>query len=188
MDDWLNRHRATIVTSLLAIIAVGVVVLLLRWPKTTPLTPLPPPTATPERTIVVQVSGAVNRPDVYTLRESDRVKEAIAAAGGVTAEANLDAINLAERLQDGQRLHVPKRGETVTPAPTAMSGSPGRININTATLSELDTLKGIGPVTAQKIIDYRTKNGPFKRLEELVEAKLLSKSLFDSLKDQLTVQ
>jgi len=116
------------------------------------------------------------------------VKEAIAAAGGVTAEANLDAINLAERLQDGQRLHVPKRGETVTPAPTAMSGSPGRININTATLSELDTLKGIGPVTAQKIIDYRTKNGPFKRLEELVEAKLLSKSLFDSLKDQLTVQ
>lgn len=145
------------------------------------------PTAAP---INVYVSGAVNQPDVYALPAGSLVKDAIAAAGGATAEADLDQINLALRLSDQQQVHVPRQGEAppVVVGSRSVTGASGVVvNINTATLEELDTLPGIGPAIAQAIIDYRTVNGPFQTIEEIDNVKGIGPALFEKIKDQITV-
>lgn len=139
--------------------------------------------ATPTTEIRVYVSGAVASPGVYTLKAGDRAVDAIEKAGGATPEADLDQINLAARLVDGGRLHIPKVGETGSP-----SGPSQKININTASLALLDTLPGIGEVRARNIIDYRTKNGPFQSIEDLKELKLIPSSTFEQVKDLITVR
>jgi competence protein ComEA len=148
------------------------------------------PVSSTPATIRVYVTGAVQKPGVYTLHAGDRVEDALNAAGGATAEADLTRINLAARVSDGQQLYVVQKGETPPALPTTAgsSGQPGKININTASLAELDTLPGIGQVTAQKIIDYRTKNGPFKSIQELKDQKIVTSSTYDKIKDLITTQ
>jgi competence protein ComEA len=123
----------------------------------------------PVRTLLVHVVGAVHSPGLYELDEGSRIDDAIAAAGGPKPKAALDLVNLASPVADGQQIVVPVRGAegtgTATPAPGAPGG--GRVHLNTATLEELDALPGIGPVTAQKILDYRTEHGAFSSVEEL---------------------
>jgi competence protein ComEA len=147
-----------------------------------------PATPTPA-TINVYVSGAVNKPDVYVLPLNSIVKDAIAAAGGATAEADLERINLASHLSDQMHVHVPKRGEAAPPPPSESTPAvaTGQININTATVEELDKLPGIGPSIAKAIIDYRTKNGPFKKIEDINEVKGIGDALYAKLKDLITV-
>jgi competence protein ComEA len=145
------------------------------------------PTATvPPTTIEVYVTGAIKKPDVYALPIGSIVKDLIAAAGGATAEADLEAINLAQRLTDQAHIHVPRKGEAV---PTPISGSvPGAlININTADATQLDTLPGIGPSTAQGIIEFRTSNGPFKKIEDIKNVPRIGDALFEKIKDMITV-
>lgn len=125
----------------------------------------------PPRQLVVHVVGAVRRPGLYRLRDGSRVDDAIQRAGGPKAKAALELVNLAAPVADGQQVVVPLRGPGGTPA--AVGGSTGaglpaaKVHLNSATLEELDTLPGIGPVTAQKILDYRTQNGGFGSVEEL---------------------
>jgi len=157
------------------------------------LAPTLPPTAAPVR---VYVSGAVATPGVYTLPPRSLVDDALKAAGGATAEADLDRINLALEVRDQQQIHVPRKGESAQPGPSvsgsaaATQGSPvaKRVNINTATLAELDTLPKIGLVTAQRIIDYRTQNGPFKKSEDLKNVSGIGDATFETLKDLITVE
>lgn len=149
-----------------------------------------PPTPTPS-TINVYVSGAVNQPDVYALPLNSIVKDAIAAAGGATDEADLDRINLATKLADQMQVYVPRKGEEA-PAPIPPDGSApapagDKININTASVEELDKLPGIGPSIAGAIIDYRTKNGPFQQIESINDVKGIGDALFEKIKDQITV-
>ena len=149
---------------------------------------LNPATPTPA-TINVYVSGAVNRPEVYTLPLGSLVKDAVAKAGGASAEADLDHINLALRLTDQMQVYVPRQGEAVA-TPKAASGAAtlsAPININTATAEELDRLPGIGPSIAQAIIDYRTQNGPFKTIEGINEVKGIGDALFAKIKGSITV-
>jgi competence protein ComEA len=154
------------------------------------LAPTLPPTAAPVR---VYVSGAVATPGVYTLPPRSLVDDALKAAGGATAEADLDHINLALEVRDQQQIHVPRKGEPAQPGAPA-SGSAAatpaakRVNINTATLAELDTLPKIGLVTAQRIIDYRTKNGPFKEIQDLKNISGIGDATFEALKDLITVE
>ncbi|MBU1747883.1 MAG: helix-hairpin-helix domain-containing protein [Chloroflexi bacterium] len=119
--------------------------------------------------IAVYVSGAVQTPGVYELPDGARVDEAIEAAGGPTAEADLARVNLAHRLRDEEQVYVPRIGEEasppVTPAGTTGSGAGGKININTTTTAEFETLPGIGPALAQRIVEYREKNGPFASID-----------------------
>lgn len=123
--------------------------------------------------LVVDVSGAVRRPGLYRLREGSRVADAVAKAGGATAKADLEAINLAAPLADGQKVLVPRKpapgpawsGGADSAAGAALSSGP--VSLSTATLEQLDALPGIGPVTAQKILDYREQHGGFRSLEEL---------------------
>ncbi|NTU64791.1 MAG: hypothetical protein HGB05_15685, partial [Chloroflexi bacterium] len=147
-----------------------------------------PVTPTPA-TINVYVSGAVNKPDVYILPLNAIVKDAIAAAGGATEDADLDRINLATRLADQMQVYVPRQGEAAPPPPggSAPGAAAQKININTASVEELDKLPGIGPSIANAIIDYRTTNGPFKQIEDINAVKGIGDALFEKIKDQITV-
>ena len=121
--------------------------------------------------LVVHVAGAVRQPGLYTLEEGSRIDDAIARAGGATGKAVLDAVNLAAPVADGQQILVPARGGGGGASPAGSAGSPGaaggRVHLNTATLEQLDALPGIGPVTAQEILDYREEKGAFQSVDEL---------------------
>ena len=148
-----------------------------------------PPTPTPA-TINVYVTGAVKNPDVYALPLNSIVKEAVLAAGGATEDADLDRINLAAKLVDQMQIYVPRKGEGQLPVPpdgSAPNTADDKININTASVEELDKLPGIGPSLAGAIIDYRTKNGPFQQIEEINDVKGIGDALFEKIKDQITV-
>lgn len=121
--------------------------------------------------IVVHVAGAVRQPGLYTLEDGSRIQDAIARAGGATGEALLDAVNLAAPVADGQQVVVPAQGGGGAPGAPGAGAAPGaaggRVHLNTATLEDLDALPGIGPVTAQKILDYRDSKGAFQSVDEL---------------------
>ena len=133
------------------------------------VTPVRVPRPAAAKQLVVDVAGAVRRPGLYRLRTGSRIDDAIAAAGGATRKAQLDAVNLAAPIADGEQVVVPGRGAggtAVTP-PAAGSSPSAPLDLNTATLEQLDGLPGIGPVTAQKILDYRQAHGPFHSVDEL---------------------
>ena len=138
------------------------------------MTPLPAPARAAKpaaaKLLVIDVAGAVRRPGLYRLRPGSRIDDAIAAAGGVTAKAQLDAVNLAAPVADGEQVVVPGRGAVGSPAasaPAAGSSPSAPLDLNTATAEQLDSLPGIGPVTAQKILDFRQQHGAFHSVAEL---------------------
>jgi competence protein ComEA len=136
------------------------------------VTPLPAPTrAKPAaaKLLVVDVAGAVRRAGLYRLRSGSRIDDAIAAAGGPTAKAQLDSVNLAAPVADGEQVIVPGRGAggVVAASPPAGSSPSAPLDLNSATLEQLENLPGIGPVTAQKILDYRQAHGAFHAVAEL---------------------
>lgn len=195
MADWLERYRGYILITLINLIVLGGVVILLRRPTTPgpisfPPSPTPVPTPAPAR-IVVYVCGAVVNPDVYSLLEGSRVKEAVEAAGGFASDADRVRINLARRLSDGEQVYIPRVGEEVLPVTPPVVVAPGqaggKININTATAKELDTLPGIGPAYAERIIKYREEFGPFKKIEDMKKVRGIGDATFEEIKDLITV-
>jgi competence protein ComEA len=194
MEQWLERYRAVLFIILVVLILAAVVLFQLLRPIAQPFvlttaTPLPSPeaTATP-RPLRVYVSGAVTRPDVYTLPPDSIVKDALLAAGGPAENADLDRINLALPVSDGQQVYVPRLGEENPPVqpPSAQRAPDSKVNINTADLATLDTLPGIGPVIAQRIIDYRQANGPFDRIEGVMDVPGIGESTFEKIRDLIT--
>jgi len=144
--------------------------------------------------IVVDVEGAVRAPGVYTLPAGARVIDALRAAGGVAQGADAASINLARPLADGERVYIPRKGEA-PPAGAAPAGggggssggAAGKVNLNTASESELESLPGIGQVLAQRIVDYRTQHGPFHDVRDLLKVEGIGDKKFASLKDYVTV-
>jgi competence protein ComEA len=142
--------------------------------------------------VVVHVAGAVREPGVYRLRSGARVDDAVGRAGGATSRADLSQVNLAAKVEDGRQVLVPRR---VTAAAAAMSGgsaavpaTPGvPLNLNTATLEQLDELDGIGPATAQQILDYREAHGGFGSVEELGQVSGIGEKRLASLREQVRV-
>lgn len=183
----------------------GLLMFISRAPAGEPILLQPAPTKEP---IAVHVIGAVPRPGLYEFAEGARVQDAINASGGLLASANVESINLAALLVDGQQLTIPYRageepsvssstsseddnslvlpGAEQTPEP-AENGNTELININTASLEELDSLPGIGPTIAQRIIDYRDENGPFQTIEDILNVSGIGPSTFDNIKDLITV-
>jgi competence protein ComEA len=153
--------------------------------------PATPPTETAPTAptqLVVDVVGAVRQPGLYKLGQGARIADAVARAGGATRKANLSLINLAAPLADGEQVVVPVRGAAAAAAPSAGAGSAagvpgGPVHLNTATLDQLDSLPGIGPVTAQKILDYRAKHGAFASVDELDAVPGIGPARMDQLKD-----
>jgi competence protein ComEA len=192
MNQWLEEHRTLVLVMIGLLILAAVVALSIRWRPTETIIIEPPlPTATPGP-IRVYVSGAVINADVYELPPDSIVQEAIAAAGGADGEADLETINLAKVLNDGDQVYVPRIGEAPTPAPQAEGGAApvatGPINLNTATQAELETLPGIGPSIAGRIIEYREANGPFATIEDIQNVSGIGPAIFEDIKDLITVE
>jgi competence protein ComEA len=210
----LRGWRGYIALSLVWVVVLAAALLLNRRPAGRSIEILPPPTLPPTATPVptatsaltatpgplhVDVAGAVKLPGVYRLPPGSLVADAIAAAGGPAPDADLDRINKAVLLQDGMQVYVPRAAEPgptpqpyTLPEPTA-AASPGgaadrgpaqKININTASAEELDTLPGIGPAMAQRIIEGR----PYSKVEDLMRVKGIGQATFDKLKEFVTVQ
>lgn len=206
----MEKHREAVavgtVLSLISLGVLGAIVFFIRKPVPAPIVihqiTSPPaqtrvPTATPGP-IQVYVSGAVARPGVYAIPWDSRVEQAVHAAGGAVLDADLVRINLAQRVYDEQQIYVPYKDELATPVlPTAiprllssqMSSAPEqKLNINTASASELETLPGIGPTLAQRILDYRRTNGPFQRPEDITKVKGIGEGIFTQIKGLITVE
>jgi competence protein ComEA len=195
--EWVGCHRALISAAILGAVAISLLVFLVRRPE-------PPrvvvqqaaqqgaqqvatrPAASPQVTsvLIVHLSGEVIAPGVYRLPVGARIDDALKAAGGPTGEGDIHRLNLAARLADGQQIVVPKRIDPILAGiAQAASPTPGRVNLNMASVAELDRLPGVGPVTAQRIVAYREQHGPFSRVEQLRDAKLVSAATFEKIKD-----
>lgn len=193
MPEYLLERRR------LLLAAAGALVLILLLGRfvlgagtTTPAAPLPPPpaaagvTGLPSSRVVVDVVGAVRRPGLYRLGQGSRIADAVARAGGTTAKADLAQVNLAAPLADGEQVVVPRRGLAGAGAAAGggASGTPtGPMQLSTATLEQLDTLPGVGPVTAQKILDYREKHGAFSSVDELDAVPGIGPKRLEQLRD-----
>lgn len=168
-----------------------------RAPAGEPIVLQPAPTTAP---IAVHVIGAVPRPGLYKFPEGARVQDAIDSAGGLLSDADEDSLNLAALLEDGLQLSIPYKAGAEPQneeSPLSLPSSEDEqvsetsdvdlININSATLEELDTLPGIGPTTAQKIIDYRTENGPFSVIEDILNVSGIGPATFEDIQELITV-
>lgn len=215
MEHWLRRNRGYLLTFAASVGLSGFLQLAMLQPVGSPveiavIEPTPAPTATLAPTptpapIAIFVSGEVAQPSVYTLAPGSLVFDAIQAAGGLTATADPTAINQAMRLTDGMQIHVPPRGAAPTPqpftapaptaAPPVAGASPapdssttagGKVNINSASAAQLDALPGIGPVIAQRVVDYREAHGPFTSVEQITAVSGIGDKLFEKIKDQIT--
>lgn len=159
-------------------------------PSELALDPISFPSPTPSgMDVVVHVAGNVANPGVVTLPAGSRIQDAVQAAGGATEGADLDAINLARPLTDGEQIYLPAPGEV---APQAVAGggeapTPGLVNLNTADSSTLQTLPGIGPSLAQRILDWRTEHQGFQAIEELEEVAGIGPAIMERLSELVTV-
>jgi competence protein ComEA len=136
--------------------------------------------------VVVDVAGAVRNPGVYSLPAGARVKDAIARAGGPSGGALLEAVNRAARVADGQQIVVPEEGPAGTPPGVAGSASAdGPISLGAATVEQLDTIEGIGPVTAQNIVDFRDQHGGLSSIDQLDQISGIGPATMESLRSRL---
>ena len=196
----ISRRRALLAgAALLAVLLLGSRVLSHGGSAAPPPPTLPPPTfattTAPPARVVVDVVGAVHRPGLYRLAQGARVADAVARAGGSTRKADLSLVNLAALVSDGEQVVVPRRGAGVAAAGAAAgaaggagassaSGIPtGPVHLNSATIDQLDALPGVGPVTAQKIVDYRQKHGAFTSVDELDAVPGIGPARLDELRD-----
>jgi competence protein ComEA len=146
------------------------------------------PPATGGGPMVISVVGRVIRPGLVTLPDGARVADALAAAGGPTPGADLGALNVARRLTDGEQIYVGIPAPPDAAAPAATPGAAAKIDLNAASVAQLDTLPGVGSVTAQRIVDWRTKHGRFARVEQLRDVDGIGPARFGQLKDLVVVR
>ncbi len=143
--------------------------------------------------LMVHVAGMVVSPGVYELAQGSRVKDALAAAGGALPGADLEVLNLAAPVNDGERVFVSRPGQVLSsdsraPPAGAPGGSPaGKLNLNTASAAELDSLPGVGPVLAQRILDFRQRKGRFASTRQLREVQGLGPKKYEAIKGLVTV-
>ena len=140
--------------------------------------------------LMIDIEGAVERPGVYELKNGDRISDVLVICGGLNKDADRQwvekNINRAEKLRDGMKIYIPKTGEQLQV--TSDKGKQGGlISINTATIDELDKLSGVGPSMAQKIIDYREKNGGFMNVEEIKLVAGIGEKMYEKIKDQISL-
>lgn len=190
----------------------------MRQPAPMTLVTTPPGTAQVAQAsseVVVHVIGEVKKPGVVHAKSGDRVEDAIVAVGGAKPSADLEAINLAAKLEDGAQIYVPPKGGPIPPVPTSPSPSVeaaipnvrpsatpvspkpssatkvaksvGKVSLNTATAAQLDSLPGVGPSTAQKILDYRMAHGGFSSLEEIMSVKGIGPKKFEAMRPFLSL-
>jgi competence protein ComEA len=181
----LSRRQALVVAGVLALVLVLAGKLLTGGgqARRVPAFPVAAPRPSRPPRLVVDVAGAVRRPGLYRLSQGSRIADAVARAGGATPRAVLDGVNLAAPLADGEQVVVPAKGAAAAAAPAGASPTTGPVSLSTATVDQLDALPGVGPVTAQKILDYRTKHGAFHSVDELDAVPGIGPARLDQLRD-----
>jgi competence protein ComEA len=203
--SWTPTRMAAAVVGLL--VAVGLVVLLLRPPAGPPAeVTLPragtaadpaPTTTTAPPAVVAHAAGAVQAPGVYRLEPGARAGDLVAAAGGAAPDADLQQLNLAAPVADGERVYVPRVGEVVPPpvaGPTGAAGpgagevsGEGPVDLNTATAEQLEELPGVGPAIAAAILDERERRGRFATVDDLLDVRGIGEARLEQLRDLVTV-
>lgn len=198
IEDLIGRAREN--RLLLAVAASVIAVSLLFWSRGPSARVAPParalshPLASPSipAGVIVHIAGAVRRPGLYEFPNGARIADAIATAGGALHPADLDALNLAELLVDGVQLHVPRRGDTAETAAGAAASSTGSpsvevVPLNTADAAALDTIPGIGPVTAAAILDHRAEIGSFASVDELIDVVGIGPATLENVRPYVTL-
>ncbi|MGO2629064.1 MAG: helix-hairpin-helix domain-containing protein [Enterococcus italicus] len=177
-------------------ISIGVWFFLFQKPKEDVWTDVSVPTeqttqtttSVPQQIILVDIKGAVKKPGVYELPINARLHELVNVAGGLTDDAEDRQANMAIVLADQQLVYIPRKGETVEQTnQTPQAGNESKVNINTASAEELQTLTGIGEKKAQAIIDYRTQNGNFQSIDQLTEVDGFGEKTVEKLRDSITI-
>jgi|WetSurMetagenome_2_1015567.scaffolds.fasta_scaffold540393_1 competence protein ComEA len=170
-----------------ALLASGLILLISSQPRGNPVILIPPPTPSP---IYVDISGEVNSPGLYSIPKNSRLENVIEAAGGLTGEADNSRINLAEIVHDGDKITIPPKNDLARANPLETTPSAEvtfPININLATLSELEHLPGIGPTKAQAIMDYRNAHNAFSSIDEITDVPGIGDTIFQEIKEFITV-
>ena len=210
------RNAAVAVLAVLTLALVSAaVVLLVRGDDNAPIRvvlPTPEPgletsaasvgsstqTAVEQSELRVYITGEVHNPGVYTMQPGDRLDRVLAAAGGATDDAHLESVNLARRVRDEDHYHIPRIGETVvnsglvvqprSSAPSSAPGTPGElIDLNLASVEELETLPGIGEALSAAIVTYREQNGPFQTVEQITSVPRIGPVTYENIRDLVTV-
>lgn len=193
--------QGAIIAVLVGIFGSAMIYLVSAPPRGNPVELIPPPTPAPLR---VQIDGAVASPGMYELPQGSRVDDLISLAGGLNADADVSVVNLAALVQDAEHVSVPCAAPTAQVLPTSLPersvtvdlNTPGDeptpqpegpIDINHASQEELETLPGIGPVIAARIIEYREENGPYQVVEDIQKVKGIGPATFDELEGLITV-
>lgn len=203
VEPWVDRWRRWAaalevtpleVVGLALLLGGGLAVTALVWWNAPTAVPVPPAAVVVEEssTATVHVAGAVQHPGVVELPAGARVADAVAAAGGATVDADLDGVNLARPVTDGERILVPRRGEVTASGGTAPGAgsawrADGRLDLNLATAADLEELPGIGPVLAARIVDWRERHGPFTEVGQLREIPGIGERTFQNLADLVAV-
>jgi competence protein ComEA len=198
IDELLVRFRYLLFTGLALALSGAVIYGLAHRSPPVILTVLPPPptalptASPPPRPIRVHIAGAVAAPGVRTLPPGATVYDAVKAAGGLASDADISRINLAAGAQDGQQILVPHQDSALAPKdgafPTNRGTASGTVDINTANKERLETLPGIGPVLADRIIAYRQANGPFLTLDDLLAVKGIGEATLEKLSPWITLE
>jgi competence protein ComEA len=179
---WLAERRVGLGLGLLGLSIVLIGVWLWRPPTAPVIVTVPTLAPSPTVQIMVHVVGEVREPGLYQFPMGARVVDAVDRAGGLTAAADANALNMAARLADGQRIAIPAQGLA------APSVSAGRLNLNRASRAELEGLPGIGAITAQRIVEHRDRNGPFQTLDQLRDLRILTAAITDRIRDLVVVE
>ncbi|MEC2401894.1 competence protein ComEA [Bacillus subtilis] len=204
--NWLNQHKKAIVLAASAAVFTAIMIFLATGKNKEPVKQAVPTEAEntvvkqeanndeSSETIVIDIKGAVQHPGVYEMRTGDRVSQAIEKAGGTKEQADEAQVNLAEILQDGTVVYIPKKGEETAVqqggggSVQSVGGKGALVNINTATLEELQGISGVGPSKAEAIIAYREENGRFQTIEEITKVSGIGEKSFEKIKSSITVK
>ncbi len=191
MATGLERFSHAIIIGLAALLVAAVIALVVeRHNSAQPLEITLDGTPTAGGPIQVYITGAVSKPGVYQMSDGDRTVDLLYKAGGAAPDADLEAVNLAVRLHDEDRIIVPHAGQAAAAGPTSQVAgavSAAAVNINKASAQDLDALPGIGAVYSQRIVDSRTTNGPFATPDDLVNRQLIPRATYDKIRDLITV-
>lgn len=195
-----RRRRALFAGVAIVVVAGAVGALWLRGAGPPPALDLPPvdrarPAGAPPEPVYAHAAGAVARPGLYRLPAGARVADLVEAAGGPLPDGDVDQLNLAARVSDGDRVYVPRRGEVADPSAAGPAGGPAgagagagaRLDLNAATEAQLDELPGIGPATASAIVQERTRRGRFKSVEELLDVRGIGPAKLEQLRELVRV-
>ena len=186
MTAWLERYRAPLLAALAGVAVLGLVFLILRQRDGPPPLELQVGDPGSGSEIMVYVAGAVVAPGVYTLRDGDRVVDAVEAAGGPSPDADLITLNLARRVHDEDQVVVPKVGGQAADGQAGPAADGAPVDINTASAAILDSLPGIGEVYSQRIVDSRVAAGRFESTEDLVDREIIPRSTYEKIKNLIT--